>query len=136
MFSKEGMRMAEKHLKYSPSIAIREMKLKSISRLRLATIRMVKGKKNHYHHQHHHQQQQETQKTNDNLCWLRCGDQRTLIQSKSDMEIIVEIFREAGNRSASGFSYNTLGLYILQQRHLLNYAHCCSIPSSQKLEPD
>ena len=121
--------MAEKHLKKcSTSLAIREMQIKTALRFHLTSVRMAK-----------------TNKTSDSSCLHGYGVRGTFIHCwweyklTDTMEISAVVSQEDGNQFISRYTYTTLGYipkgsFILPQRHLLNYIHCCSIHNSQKLK--
>jgi hypothetical protein len=62
-FSKEEIQMAKKHMKnFSPSLAIKEMKIKTTLRFYLTSVRIATIKN-----------------TTNNMCWRGCGEKEILV---------------------------------------------------------
>jgi hypothetical protein len=76
-FSPEKYRMAEKHLKkYSTSLIIREMQIKTTLRFHLTPVRMSKIKN-----------------SGDCRCWLGCGERGTLLHCWWDCKLVQPLWK-------------------------------------------
>ena len=76
-FSKEDIYVAKKHMKkYSSSLVIREMQIKSTLRYHLMAVRMVSIKK-----------------SGDNRCWRGCGDIGTVLRCWWECKLVQPLWK-------------------------------------------
>ena len=121
--------MVEKHLKkWSTSLAIRRMQIKTTLRFHLTPVRMTKINKTSW------QLVLAWMWSKRNTHLLLVGVQTCI----ATMEISVVVPQEDVNLPQDP-PIALLGIYsqrcfILPQRHLLNHVHCCSIHNSQTLK--
>jgi hypothetical protein len=116
--------MAEKHLKkYSASLVIREMKIKTTLRFHLTPVKM--------------------EELGDSRCWRGCGERVSLLHCWWDCKLVQPLWKSVWHflrkleivlpedQLYHSWAYTQK---ILQQGHMLHYVHSSLIYNSQKLE--
>ena len=123
--------MAERNLgKFSTSLAIREIQIKTTLRFHLIPVRMAKIKN-----------------TDDSLCWRGCGVkkgnalpllvgvQTCTATLQVSMAMSKKIRKPSTSRPSNTiFAYMLKGCSIIPQGHVHNYVHSSMILNSQNLE--
>jgi hypothetical protein len=127
-FSKEEIQMPKNHMrKCSPSLAIKEVQIKSSLRFHITPVRIANIR-------------------NTTKCWQGCEERGTLIHCWWECRLVQPLWEKIWrllknpNRSAIWSSNTTLGdipkamRHRLLQRHLHTHVYCSSIHNSQVRE--